>query len=216
MNKEQTLEKKLFATALPDYRKILNSDFVQKILEGSLPEERFCRYLAQDAHYLAQEAVLLQELSQRCTCTIEHKTERDFFVAMSRDCIAIEQEMQATFGQTFDFTPATHAQGQFAAYLQFLHTQLSQSLAVAAFAYFPCYYLYARLGKDLCAQPKTENNKYQAYLDTYAGEPFKQFVEKFLAILQNHYQQALPAEQNILLKSFATACHFESLIFQTS
>ena len=212
MSQNRPLEKILLATALPYYQEIRQSDFVQQILAGSLPKERFCSYLAQDALYLAQEAELLRDLAQKAPS----EQKREFFVAMSQDCIAIEQEMQATFFQEFSIHSNARAHGQFAQYLRFLQACLTQGFSIAIFAYFPCYYLYARLGKELCAQEKTPNNKYQSYLDTYAGEPYKFFVDKYLLILEKQFAKSTQAKQDAMLKIFAQACRFESSIFRAS
>ncbi len=210
MNETQNFEQILEKIASPYYQKILQSEFVREILVGTLPQEKFCQYLSQDSLYLNQEAKLLNQLSQKCSL----KDESDFFLAMSEDCIAIETQMQATFLTTFSISPAKKLTGDFSQYIAFLQNQLSAPLPLAIFAYFPCYYLYAQLGKALASHPQTAGNIYQSYLDTYAGEPYKYFVDRYSDILQKYFRLFSPDEKKRAFLLFETACKFESQIFQ--
>ncbi len=210
MSINQSLDWHLHAKSSAHYQKIWHSQFVQTILSGRLPRARFCHYLQQDALYLAQEAQILHQLAQRAPT----RQEGDFFLAMSLDCINIETQMQNSFFARYHITADTTIRGVFAQYLDFLCSQAQQPFGLAIFAYFPCYYLYAQLGKAISDYPKTPNNLYQSYIDTYAGEPYKYFVDRYFTILEKHFQLFTEAEKKISLALFERACHFEAQIFQ--
>ena len=204
----ENFETHFYNLANPSYEKILKSKFIQGILEGNLALEKFCFYLSQDSFYLAKEAKFFFYLSDQA----KKLEEKAFFKALGKDCIAIEQEMQNSFFKEFAAKPSTKLRGVFAKYIEFLQEQAKTTYLQAIFAFFPCYLLYDKLGKELLSKYKSPN-PYLSYIKTYSGEPYAEFVKTYLLIVKSHYLESDFPLQKKMEEVFLEACAWELAIF---
>ncbi len=199
-----------YKLAEPYLAEIKSCEFVQKLVSGELPVKIFQEYLSQDALYLRKEADHFRQLSNLA----KSKKERLFFEEMRQDCLQIETEMQEKFFSSFGVASSKIELPNFLIYRMFLETQLKiESYEVAITAFLPCYLLYAELGKFLVAE-SVGSNKYQDFISTYSGEPYAEYISRFVQIIDKNWQKTDAVVRKKMELSFLMACQHEVNIFQ--
>ena len=199
-----------YKLATPYVEEIKSCKFVQQLVNGKLSEKIFQEYLSQDALFLQKEAGYFQQLS---TLAKDPK-DKVFFEEMENDCLQIEAEMQNKFFSLYGVSGFHAEQFTFLAYRMFLEMQLkTERYEVAICAFLPCYLLYAELGKFLVAE-SVEKNKYHEFIATYSGEPYAEYISRFVQIIDKHWQKSEEVARKKMELLFLMACQHEVNIFQ--
>ena len=162
------------------YQKILMHPFNQELAQGCLKPEAFCHYIIQDAHYLVNYGRAL------AVCAAKAFDADDIiqFSEAAKLAIVFERDMHNSFFENFhisadDFnnTPLSLACHHYSSFLT--ATAWSESYPVVLASLLPCFWIYAKVGKAIVEQSE-ENNPYQAWIDTYAGDEFNEAVNQVL------------------------------------
>ncbi|TCM59889.1 thiaminase/transcriptional activator TenA [Acinetobacter calcoaceticus] len=175
------------------YQKTLALPFNQALAKGSLSKAAFCHYVIQDAHYLEAYGRALAV----CAAKAYNADEIIFFTDAAKGAIVVERELHNGFMQDFNISKTEFETTALSLachhYTSFLTaTAWSESYPVAIAALLPCFWIYAEVGKDIInnANQNTANegeaaqdNPYQAWIDTYAGEEFNLAVDKVKDII---------------------------------
>jgi thiaminase/transcriptional activator TenA len=141
--------------------------FVRGLEDGTLPEEVFRRYVAQDAFYL--EAFFRAYALAAARCEGRHAIAVTFHRLMSG--VLQELEMHATSARRLQIDlaevvpyPSTVAYTEF-----LLATAWHRGLAETVAAMTPCMRLYAYLGQELVVR-RSDQHPYHAWIDTYSSD----------------------------------------------
>lgn len=162
------------------YQKTLALPFNQELAAGTLDKAAFCHYVIQDAHYLVAYGRAL------AICGAKAYAADDIiqFTQGAKEAIVVERSLHDGFMQDFgiskqDFenTPLTLACHHYTSFLT--ATAWSESYPVVLASLLPCFWIYAEVGKDI-VNKSSENNPYQAWVDTYSGEEFNEAVKNVL------------------------------------
>ena len=165
------------------YQKILALPFNQELAAGTLDPQVFCHYVIQDAHYLLAYGRALAVAAAKAY-------EADDVIPFSeaaKIAIIVERSLHSDFMQEFSIsktefenTPLTLACHHYTSFLT--ATAWSESYPVILAALLPCFWIYAEVGKSIIHQ-SADNNRYQAWIDTYAGEEFNTAVNNVIATI---------------------------------
>ena len=148
--------------------------FVRGVGDGTLPVERFARYVRQDYVFLVEYARLLALGAARAP---DLQTMRRF-ADLAQAILGEEMELHRAFAREFGISeveleaeppaPATRAYTDF-----LLRTATLGSFAELAAALLPCMWGYAEIGARLAQRPPPPDPRYARWIATYADPEFE-------------------------------------------
>lgn len=182
----ETFTGKLWKTIQPVFEQITNCEFVKRLIDGTLPHNWFAHYLSQDALYIIDDSKALAFTAAKA----ENPDEMYFFLKLAKDGLDIERELHKNFIQKLKIPVAKEKSPAFKAYTDFLldHAYHS-SYPVAVSALLPCFWVYYKVG-DHIFKNAFSDNPYKKWIDTYSGEEYSNYTEKFIQITERHGQKA--------------------------
>ncbi len=168
---------------LPLYQSTLNLPFNRELAAGTLSAERFRHYMIQDAHYLEAFARGLALASAK-GWTADHIVQ---FASAAETAIVVERSLHNDYFQEFGVTDAdfvaterSPACEHYVSYL--LSTTALEPFEVALAALLPCFWIYREVGNAIHAEAGSDN-RYRAWIDTYAGEDFSTAVDAVIKVV---------------------------------
>ena len=184
--------------------------FNRELAFGTLAPERFRFYIMQDALYLAQYSRVLSLAAAKASDTATSQ----IFGHSALGAIAVEQRLHEHYLREFGVEPASVASAEPApdclAYTSFLlATAHQQPWEVLVAALLPCFWIYWDVASAI-ARGAAPNNRYQAWIDTYADEAFGEAVARVTGIAD---QAATPACRASMLAAFARSAQYEWLFW---
>lgn len=199
----------LWAAGAPLAGAIEDSGFVSSLVDGSLPEEQFSFYLAQDAHYLQRYSRALATLA----ATSEDPAAREFWSDSSRHCVDTELELHRGWLATRPDAAEVAVSPVTSSYTDFLLARaLGDLTAVGAAAALPCFWLYAQVGASLPEVP--DEHPYAGWLLTYRDPTFVEGVRGALGVVERELAGAAPAVRAEAARAFLLACRHELEFFE--
>ncbi len=183
--------------------------FNQQLYNGTLPKEPFRWFLQQDAFYLKAYALVLEKISKRLAP--EHPDFEKTFLRFKEETIAAEQYVNSTYlpTPTLPFF-ATHPKiaPEIKNYIDHLQTTAEKgTINEAIVACYPCFYLYAELGKK--NKGKYPENDYSAWTAFYSDETFLESTTLITDILIKLTESISEKEQQRLIEIFKQSATFE-------
>ena len=163
--------------AAPDLDAIYGLDFIRGLADGTLAEDQFAYYLAQDAIYLNGYSRALA----RASALAPTEAAQLFWARSAQQCLEVESELHRTWLST---RTVEHVLGPVTkSYVDhLLAASASGSYGVLVAALLPCFWLYAEVGQTLHAEflaaGAPEEHPYAEWLRTYADEDFAQATRR--------------------------------------
>lgn len=201
---------KLWQASLPIFNQIVDCEFLRQLTDGSLNKGSFAHFLTQDILYLKKDAEALGRLAKRTDC----EDDKNFFSELEQDGLEIEFILQEDYLSYYQLKAATNQSPAFQKYSNFLlkHSQES-TYENAIIALLPCFWLYSSINIHTINN-KTINNPYQKFIDTYAGDEYREYTKCFLQIVEKHaancknedtaleiFRQGMQHELNLFIES---------------
>ncbi|MFF1383097.1 bifunctional hydroxymethylpyrimidine kinase/phosphomethylpyrimidine kinase [Arthrobacter sp. NPDC058288] len=206
-----------FAAALrqdagPDLDAIYGLDFIRGLADGSLTEQHFAYYLAQDAIYLNGYSRVLS----RAAAIAPTEAEQLFWARSAQQCLEVESELHRTWLSTRNVDgglgPVTKSYGD-----HLLASSVSGSYGVLVAAVLPCFWLYAEVGATLhgefLAAGAPSGHAYADWLRTYADEEFAAATRQAVRIADDAARAASAAERRAMRLAFRQSCRYEVEFF---
>lgn len=198
------------------YQNTLALPFNQELANGTLNKDAFCHYVIQDAHYLEAYGRALAV----CAAKAFSADEIILFTESAKVAIVVERSLHDSFMKEFDVskeqfetTPLTLACHHYTAYLT--ATAWSESYPVVLASLLPCFWIYAEVGKDI-VNKTTENNPFQAWIDTYSGEEFNLAVEQVKATIDRIAAQCDDVTVEKMHQAYTQAAELEWLFWDSA
>ncbi|WP_441868592.1 bifunctional hydroxymethylpyrimidine kinase/phosphomethylpyrimidine kinase [Pseudarthrobacter sp. TAF60_1] len=194
--------------AAPDLDAIYRLDFIRGLAAGTLGEDQFAYYLAQDAIYLNGYSRALA----RASALAPTEAAQLFWARSAQQCLEVESELHRTWLST---RTVEHVLGAVTkSYVDhLLAASAAGSYGVLVAALLPCFWLYAEVGQTLHAQflaaGAPEEHPYAEWLRTYADEAFAQATREAIALADEAGSKASADEQAAMLQAFRHSCRFE-------
>ena len=165
----------------------LEHPFVRGLADGSLPPQRFARYMEQDAYFLDTFARAYAMALAKCP-------DRDGFFAFKElldgvlDELTLHQELAQRHNLNLqpEPSPATLAYTDF-----LLRVAAMCSVGEIVAAMTPCMRLYAWLGQQLAGQ-LSQTSPYRDWVMTYSSAEFEALAARLESLL-DHYGEGLTA-----------------------
>src|SRR5229473_2769036 len=184
--------------------------FNRELAFGTLAPERFRFYIMQDALYLAQYSRVLSLAAAKAPDTATSQ----IFGHSALGAIAVEQRLHEHYLREFGVEPAAVAAAEptpdCLAYTSFLlATAHQQPWEVLVAALLPCFWVYWDVAGAITSGA-APNNRYQAWIDTYADAAFGEAVQRVIAIAD---RAATPALNASMLTAFARSAQYEWLFW---
>ena len=199
----------LWDETVPVFQQIVNSRFISGLADASLPQKCFAHYLSQDILYLRQDNEALELLSKRAP----NESEKDFFLRLAEDGIAVEQAMQNEYLAYFGIREAKEQSPVFRRYGDFLLESVrNAAYPVALAALLPCFWLYGEVGQYVLSY-KVPDNPYQKFIDTYAGDSYILVTTHFVHQVEKYGQKESEAVKLTMKEAFLQSSRFEYLVF---
>ena len=202
----------LRAEAAGDLEAIFGLGFIKALTDGTLTEEEFAYYLAQDAIYLNGYSRVLA----RASALAPTESEQLFWARSAQQCLEVESELHRSWLSTR--TVQTKLGPVTKAYVDhLLAASVSGSYAVLVAAVLPCFWLYADVGAALHAQfvaaGAPAGHPYAEWLRTYADEEFAAATRQAIGITDAAGLAGSPAEREAMVTAFRQSCRYEVEFF---
>lgn len=187
--------------------------FNRELAAGTLDPDKFRFYIVQDALYLDQYARALALAAARAPDT---GTLTDF-ARHAIGAIEVEQLLHKRYLAEFGVDPASLASAEPApdclAYTSFLlATAYHEPWEVLAAALLPCFWLYWDVGTSIVDRA-TPDNRYSAWIETYAAEGFGEAVRGVIASVDKAALAASEAVYGRMATAFIRSCQYEWLFW---
>lgn len=208
-----TWSKTVWQEATPIYDRITEMPFINGLIEGSLDKEKFKFYIAQDSNYLEHFGRALAMISARA-----HRKEHTLqFIRFAEGAIVVESALHANYFKQLGIedkpvlSPACHH------YKHFLtSTAATAQVEVAMAAVLPCFWIYKEVGDFIVKHQNKNNNPYQDWINTYAGEEFALLVKTAITICDEAAATCTPEQQKAMTEAFIASCRLEWLFWDSA
>jgi hydroxymethylpyrimidine kinase/phosphomethylpyrimidine kinase len=183
-------------------RAVDDLDFIRQLRNGTLPEEDFSYYLAQDALYLRDYSRALARASQLAP-TLE---EQSFWAVSSHSSLAVEMELHRDWLGAASVAPEPNpVTTNYLNHLLAVAGGSSYGALVAAL--LPCFWIYQDVGERLAAANHAEH-PFNTWLSTYADPVFAQSTQQAIEIVEAAALLANDVERGLMWEAFrASAAH---------
>ena len=187
--------------------------FNTELAAGTLAPERFRFYTTQDALYLAQYSRVLSLAAAKAPDTARLQ----IFGHSALGAIAVEQRLHEHYLREFGVDPAAVAAAEptpdCLAYTSFLIAVAHQQpWEVLIAALLPCFWIYWDVASAI-TRGAAPNNRYQAWIDTYADTGFGEAVQRVIGIADEAADTATPDRREAMLAAFGRSAQYEWLFW---
>jgi thiaminase/transcriptional activator TenA len=125
------------------YQSILKMPFIKELSEGSLPQEKFRFYMAQDSLYLEHFGRTLSLIAAKITDLQDVLA----FMRFAENAIVVENALHESYFKDFGLNDKGILQPACHHYIHFLRsTAALESVEIAVAAVLPCFWIYREVG----------------------------------------------------------------------
>ena len=192
---------------------VLEHPFFTGLVDGSLPADCFAYYLAQDAHYLSDYARVLAVVAAKAPTHADTAVLASHAAATAQVELMLHERLLPTLGMSGPDAPVAPTTTAYCSYL--LATAYGDSFAAGLAAVLPCYWIYQRVGAALVDRGSPDP-RYQAWIDTYAGDEFAAAVAEVLALVDRSAPDPTSAEAHRAQAHFATTARYEWMFWDAA
>ena len=188
------------------YESILKMPFIRELSEGSLPQEKFRFYMAQDSLYLEHFGRTLSLIAAKITDLQDVLA----FMRFAENAIVVENALHESYFKDFGVSDKGILQPACHHYIHFLRsTAALESVEIAVAAVLPCFWIYREVGDYIYRIQNTVDNPYEKWIDTYAGEEFSAAVDQAIAICDKIAENSTGAIRQKMTEAFIMASRME-------
>lgn len=163
----------------PIYESILKMPFIQELIDGTLPLEKFQYYLMQDSIYLEHFGRALAIIGAKANNIPDMLA----FFRFAETTIIVENALHESYFKDFNILDRDSIQPACHHYTHFLKsTTALEAVEVGMAGVLPCFWIYKAVGDYIYQHQSGGNNPYQKWIDTYAGEEFGIAVKSAISI----------------------------------
>jgi thiaminase/transcriptional activator TenA len=183
--------------------------FLAALAAGTLEEDRFAFFIAQDVHYLDGFALVLRRAVDLAT----DEGTRAFLASRAESVTRVEQALHGTFAPRLGLDVAAVRAEEPApvtlAYLDHLRSVAAHgTLGEVIASVLPCYWVYRRIGLRLAEAPPP-HDLYATWVGAYASPEFGAAVDQQIALLDALAAQADQNERDRMQRWFHRSLRYE-------
>ena len=209
-NKSKTWTAEMWEESLPIYESILEQPFIRELADGSLSQERFSRYIAQDEIYLGNYGKQMEAFAE----LLDDADEKAMFKAFAEAGMESEKAMHQLLIERCDIdcdvqpSPVTLAYGE--------HSRKAIESGVkeiALAALLPCMWIYNRVGLDILDTARKKNcldgNPYKEWILEYGNEEYCAGVRSVLEMADRWAARADADTRKAMKTVYLEAARYE-------
>lgn len=198
--------------AIGGIRKVIdNHPFLTGLADGSLPEEKFRYYMAQDALYLKGYAKSLAV----CGSQADDSGDAFFWITSAAGAISVERELHGQFVDDLDAAEKSPACTAYTSYLAALGTTGSYPCLAAGL--LPCFWIYQDVGSRLVdTAGDLDAHPYGRWIETYTDPAFTESTRQAREIVDRVAATATGTEQARMLEVFLTCSRYEAMFWEAA
>ena len=206
----------LWGSAADIFEQILDHPFLRGVADGTLEQERFAYFLAQDGHYVRSYAQCLSTLAGRAP----NEDITNMLVGHAAGAIGLEAalhaELIAAMGMSHTALTDVGPSPTTEAYRNALLASCERdSFLEALVALLPCYWIYARVGSHL-QQVKSPHAVYSRWIENYSGGDYEKAVTEVLDCVDTLGRSAGAATQSRALSLYRRGTQYEWMFWDAS
>jgi thiaminase/transcriptional activator TenA len=203
----------VWKTIEPVYARILQLPFIQELMNGTLPKDKFLFYLQQDAIYLSEYGKVLAGIAAR----VNHHDYKQALLKFAGDTVSVEQALHEFYLKDIDYTHRTEASPSCMLYTGFLNSLLaSRPVEEALAGILPCFWIYKQAGDYILENQTKSENAYQQWIDTYGGVEFAEAVSLAKAICDEVADTCTDTQQQAMTQAFVLASKMEWMFWNSA
>lgn len=194
----------------PIYQKTLKLPFVQELMNGTLPKDKFIYYIEQDSLYLNSYGRLLTGIATK----LNDPKHIQAFITFANENMGQEKALHDSFVK--DVTQFNTAQPSPTCLLYTSH--LLKQLAVSPLhcmvaAVLPCFVIYKEVGEYIYSNQKGNGNPYKEWIDTYAGKEHIESARIAVSICNELAEACTEEQQKEMLEVYSLSSKIEHLFW---
>ena len=196
----------------PVFQEIVKHDFVKDLMAGTLSDDVFGFYVNQDTLYLSEYTKVLSMVGIKCY----EAEETQFYLESATGIIEVEKALHQVFLKKKYLNPEpTPTCELYTSYMARIVANYGVEVGLAAT--LPCFSIYKEVGDYIIAnQTNKESNKYQDWIDTYAGEEFATSVAKAIEITNKYASTASPETLALMEEVFIKTSKLEWMFWDSA
>ena len=214
----KTMSEQMWEAASDVIKDIDNHEFLEKLLDSSLPLEAFQYYIEQDAMYLGDFARGLAILASRA----KHDKAAIALLDFAKGTAVVEAAMHQKWLESPAWKQFNATGGRkdpfnalYTSYLLKVATMESWEVGLAAFT--PCFWIYLYVGKRLLSRRAVMggvmNPYYEAWIQEYAAPEFEAATKLMLSIVDMAAASASDDTRRQMKEAFVAASKMESMFW---
>lgn len=186
-NSKKTWSSEVWKKSLSIYNDILELDFLKELADGTLSDEAFGRYIAQDEIYLKNYYHQMQMLAD----LMEDEQDKELFLAFAQSGMEGEKAMHDMLIEKYGIETEVLPSKVTTDY----NTHICEGIStgnpcIALAAVLPCMWIYNRVGLHILEHSKLEGNPYKEWILEYGNEEFTIGVNQVLEMVDNWASRA--------------------------
>lgn len=184
---KKTWSSEVWKKSLSIYNDILQLDFLKELADGTLSDEAFGRYIAQDEIYLKNYYHQMQMLAD----LMEDEQDKELFLAFAQSGMEGEKAMHDMLIERYGIETEVQPSKVTTDY----NTHICEGIStgnpcIALAAVLPCMWIYNRVGLHILEHSKLEGNPYKEWILEYGNEEFTIGVNQVLEMVDNWASKA--------------------------
>ena len=188
------------------YSGILRQPFLRELAAGTLPEEKFARYIAQDEVYIGGYGRQMSQLAD----LMRDPEVKDMLRAYADTGIESEKYMHQLLVERFGIDTDVEASVVTVGYRQHTQEALDSGVPeVALAAMLPCIWIYNRVGLHVLSIAKLDGNPYREWIEEYGDEEYTRQVDLMLETIDGWMDRVDSDTREAMTRSFLEALLYE-------
>ncbi|HTU00691.1 MAG TPA: thiaminase II [Candidatus Sulfotelmatobacter sp.] len=209
------LSDELYTAAKPVWDAQLAHPFVRGIADGSLPVDRFARWVCQDYLYLTEYARLFAWAVAKAQGLEAMGWYAKVLDLTLNTEMALHRAYAARFGISSEELEAQAMWPTTRAYTDFLiRTAADGDMLDVLAALLPCAWGYVYVAQHLARGPRPDDQRYADWIEQYVSEEFVQAAEWLKAELNRLGEGAIPMKRRRLCDIFLLSSRYELLFWE--
>jgi thiaminase/transcriptional activator TenA len=185
--------------------------FVTGLADGTLSQERFAFYMAQDALYLADYSRMLALAASQA----QDVDETLFWSTSAGSAVAVERALHGQFVADLSAAAKSPTCTAYTSYLAVLGTSGSYPGLVSGL--LPCFWIYEYVGARLLeTSGDLDEHPYGAWIGTYGDPAFAESSRRAREIVDGAVAGVAPENRSRMLEAFLTCARYEWMFWDSA
>lgn len=205
-NRSTSWTREVWARASKIYNAILELPFIKELADGTLPTEKFDRYIAQDEAYLGNYGRQMFAFDELLT----DPDEKAMFYEFAKSGMDGEKMMHELLIDRFGINTAVSPSVVTDSYNS--HSQAAVdtgNICIGLASLLPCMWVYNEVGRHIMAIAASEGNPYKEWIAEYSTDELTQGVNTVLRMADKYAELADEATRERMTREFLEATLYE-------